>query len=289
MIGLLEFGYRGEDPTSAGLEHAALGVGEAGVVGSGARAARLLEGTQSRGGFLGGAAQGGRALRWSGRLSRPGIPQKRLAGGAVSHGTVAGQEGGSLQGVESVAVNHPGEMHLLRLAEGAQPQGRREGEFAVIEQEAERRGELAREGEAALDPGAFLPQELSDCRHGEAIVVGQRGGHVRFVHGADRASGSVRGQEPRFHGDTGGEFDHDGDLLTALGTPDGQTLEAIDQLVDAVTSGRDSDGKRGEEDALVATLAAKETQGGPETIHGDVLDKDHGEPSSGRSWKSGYR
>jgi len=119
MIGLLEVGNRGEDPTSARFQHAALGVGEAGVVGSGESAERILEGAQSRGGFLGGAAQGGRALWRSVRLGRPGVPQKRLAGGAVPHGAVAGQEGGGLPGVESVTVDHPGEMHLLRLAEGA--------------------------------------------------------------------------------------------------------------------------------------------------------------------------
>ena len=118
-MGLLEIGNHGEDPTSLGFKHAALGVGEAGVVGSGESAERILEGAQSRGRFLGGAAQGGRALCRSGRLGRPGVPQKRFTGGAVPHGAVARQEGGGLPGVESVTIDHPGEMHLLRLAEGA--------------------------------------------------------------------------------------------------------------------------------------------------------------------------
>jgi len=124
-------------------------------------------------------------------LGRPGIPQKRLAGGAVPHGAEACQEGGGLPGIESVTIDDPGEVHLFRLAEGAEPQGRREGEFAVIKQEAERRRKLAREGEAALDPGAFLPQELSDRQERQAIVIGQRGRDVGFVHGADRAGRSI--------------------------------------------------------------------------------------------------
>jgi hypothetical protein len=119
MIGLLEIGNRGEDPTSPGLKHAALGVGEAGVVGSRESAERILESAQSRGGLLGGPAQGGSALYRSGRLGRPGIPQEPLAGGAVLHGTVAREEGGGLGGVQGMAVDHPGEVHLLRLAEGA--------------------------------------------------------------------------------------------------------------------------------------------------------------------------
>jgi hypothetical protein len=38
---------------------------------------------------------------------------------------------------------------------------------------------------------------------------------------------------------------------------------------------------------MVAALAAKDAQSGPEPLHGDVLDDGHGEPSSDRSWKSG--
>lgn len=119
MIDLLEVGNRGEDPTAPSLQHAALGVGEAGVVGSGESAECLLESAQSRGGFLGGAAKGGRALCRSRRQGCPGIPQERLAGGPVPDGAVARQEGGGLVGVQGMAVDDPGEVHLLGLAEDA--------------------------------------------------------------------------------------------------------------------------------------------------------------------------
>jgi hypothetical protein len=61
----------------------------------------------------------------------------------------------------------------------------------VIEQEAERRSELAREGEAALDPGAFLPQHLPDRHERQAVIVGQRGGDVGLIHGSDGAGRGV--------------------------------------------------------------------------------------------------
>ncbi len=153
----------------------------------------------------------------------------------------------------------------------------------MVELEAERRGELPGEGEAALDPGAFLTQELSDCGHGEAVIVGQRGGHVRLVHGADRARRSVRRQEPRLHGNAGGPFDDDGDLTPPLGDPDDEALEAVDHLIDAVADGRDANGERRKERPLVASLAAKAPERGPDPVDGDVLDEAHRISSSGRS------
>ncbi len=159
----------------------------------------------------------------------------------------------------------------------------------MVEQKAERRGELPGEGEASLDPSAFLPQELSDRRHGEAVVVGQRGSHARLVHGADRARGSVRSQEPRLHGNAGSQLDHDGDFLASLGDPDDEALEAIDHLVDAVAGGSDADRERREEHPLVAALPSEAAQRGPDPVDGDVLDEAHRVSSRGRSWKRGYR
>lgn len=159
----------------------------------------------------------------------------------------------------------------------------------MVQEEAQRRGELASQSEAATDPLALLPQQLPDGGAREAVVVGEGCGDVGLIHGPDGAGRSVGRQKSGLHHDPGGEFDHDGDLLAALGTPDGKTFEAIDHLVDAVADRGDAQGERREEDTLVAALATKDTQGGPEPVHGDVLDDDHGEPSSGRIWKSGYR
>lgn len=280
-------GNRGEDPTSPGLEHAALGVGEAGIVGSGETAKRLLESAQSRGSLLGRAAQGGCALGRSGRLGRPGIPKERLAGGPVPDGAVTRQEGGGLPGPEGVATHHPRELHLLVLPEGAQGERRGQREPAVVEKKAQRGGELPCEREAALDPGAFLPQQLPDRRKRQAVIVGEGRRDVGLIHWPDGAGRCVGRQKTGLHHDPGGPFDYDGDFLAALGTPDGQTLEAVNHLVDAVTDHGDTQRERGEEDALVAALAAKDAQSRPESIHGDVLDENHGEPSRDRSWKSG--
>ena len=152
----------------------------------------------------------------------------------------------------------------------------------MVEQEPQRGGQLACEGKAALDPGALSPQQLSDRFEGQVVIVGQGRRDVRLVHGADGARRGIRGQEPRLHDKPGGEFDHDGDFPAALGTPDGQTLEAIDHLVDAVSGGRNTDRERSEEDSLVPALAAEAAERGPQAVHGNVLHEAHGGPSIGR-------
>lgn len=157
----------------------------------------------------------------------------------------------------------------------------------MVQPEAERGGELSGEGEATPDPLPLLPQQLPDGGDREAVVVGQGRGDVSLVHGADRASGGIGGQEPGFHGDSGGSLDDDGNLFASLGDPSREALEAVDHLVDTVADGGDADGKRSEEDAFIAALPTKDAQGSPKSVHGDVLDEDHGEPSSDRSWKSG--
>lgn len=204
-----------------GLKHAALGIGEAGVVRPGERGKRALQGFQARGGLLRGGPQARCALGGPRRLGRPGIPQERFPGGSVLHGAVAREESGCLPRVEGVAVDHSGKSHLLILPEGAQGERRGEGQLAMVEQEPQRRGELAREGEATLDPGAFPAQQLPDRRERQAVFVGQGRRDVRLVHGADGAGRCVCRQKPRLQGDPGGEFDHDGDFPAALGTPDG--------------------------------------------------------------------
>ena len=272
-----------------GLQHAAFGVGETGVIGPRERVEGSFEGFQARGGLLGGGAEARCALGRRRRLGRPGIAQKHLPGGPILHGAVAREEGGGLPGVEGVAIDHPGELHLRIFPEGAQSERGGEREASLVEQEPQRGGELAREGEATLDPGALPAQELADRLQGQLVVVGQGRRDVRLVHGTDGAGRSVRRQEAGLHDEPGGEFDHDGDLAAALGTPDAQTLEAVDHLVDAVAGRRDAQGERSEKDPFVAALAAEAAQGGPEAVQGDELDDVHGGPSSGRIWKSGYR
>lgn len=149
-----------------GLKHPALGVGEAGVVGPGERGEGSFEGFQARGGLLSGGAEARRAPRRRRRLGRPRIAQKRLPGGPVLHGPVAREEGGRLRGAQGMAGDDPAEVHLLVLPERAEGEGRGEGQPAMVQEETQRRGEFACEGEAALNPGALLPQQLADSREG---------------------------------------------------------------------------------------------------------------------------
>ncbi len=158
----------------------------------------------------------------------------------------------------------------------------------MVELEAQLRGEPPGKGETTLDPRLLPPQEFPDGGDREAVLIGERGGHARLVHGADRARRRVRGEEPRLLGDAGGKFDHDGDFLAALRGPDDQALEAVEDLVDAVRGGGDADGERREERSTVPALAAKSPQRGPEAIHGDELDEAHRRTSpTGRIWKRG--
>jgi len=103
----------------ARLEYAALGVGEAGVVGAAEFLDRALEGVEARGGLLRRGAERRRALSGSWRLSGARVAEEGLSRRAIRDGAEAGEEGGGLPGVEGVAVDNPGELHLLRLAEGA--------------------------------------------------------------------------------------------------------------------------------------------------------------------------
>jgi len=268
-------------------QHAAFRVGEAGVVGAGEFLERAFKGVEARGRLLGRGAERRCALGGSWRLGGARVSEESLVRRAIRDGAVAGEESNRLAGGERVAADDLGEFDLLALAEGREPERRRKRERAVVELEAEFRGELAGESEAALDPSSLLPEEFSDGSDRKAVVVGERGGDVGFVHGTDGARGSVRRQKPRLHGDAGGPFDDDGDLTPPLGDPDDEALEAVDHLIDAVAGGRDANGEWRQEHPLVAALAAKAPERGPDPVDGDVLDEAHRISSSGRSWKSG--
>jgi hypothetical protein len=157
----------------------------------------------------------------------------------------------------------------------------------VIQAEAESRRKPAGQGQAPLDPGLLPAEDLPYGGDREAVVLEERPDDVGLVHGADRPGGGIGRQEPRFHRHSRGALDHDGDLPAALRGPGGQALEAVDHLVDAVAGGGDAEGKRREEGAFVAALAAKHAQARLDPPDGDALDEVHRGSSRGRIWKSG--
>lgn len=236
---------------------------------------------------MGRLAEGRRARFGPRRLGGAGIAQEGLPHGAVRDGVVGGEERGGLAGGEGVPADHLGQLHLLALRAGTEGERRGHREASVVEAETERGSELSGEGEAALDPSALLPEQLSDGRDGQAVVIDERTGDVGLVHRPDRAGRRVGGEEPRLEGDARGLLDDDGDLLAPVGHPNHEALEAVDHLVDAVAGGSDADRKRRQERPRVAPLAAEAPERSPEPVHGDVLHQAHRGSSRGRSWKSG--
>jgi hypothetical protein len=83
----------GGQPSAAGLQDAALGVGKAGEIGAGERLEVALDGVVAGGPVGGWGAEGGGPLVVRPGLSRAGIPQERLAGGGVRGAAIRQQEG----------------------------------------------------------------------------------------------------------------------------------------------------------------------------------------------------
>lgn len=286
---LLELGHFGEEPAPLGVQHAALGVREAGQVDAGEILERGLQGVQARGQPRRRGPERRSALVGGRRQRRAGVALEGLAGDVVGHDAVGGQEGRGLPACERVAQEDFRELHLLGLPERREGQGRGEAERPVVEAEAQRRGETAGQRQAPLDPGFLLAEDLAGGRDGEPVVLDQRSGDEGLVHGTDRPRRSVRRQEAGLHRHARGPLDHHGHFRSALGDPDRQALEAVDHLVDAVAGGGDTERERREEGRLVSALAAKDTEARLDPVDGDELDEVHGRSSTGRIWKSGYR
>lgn len=248
----------------------------------------LLDEVELRGPVGGDGPQGGDPLVGDAGLGGSRVAQERLAGDVVRRRAVGGQEGLGLAGGEGVAGDDLGQAPLLGLGEGAQRERRGEGEAAPVETLADLRGEAPGQEEASLDPPFLVAQQLGDRADGEAVLVGQGGGDAGLVHGAGRLGGRVGLEEPGLESDAGGGLDDDGDLATSLGSPPGQALEAVEDLIEAVAEGGDAEGKRGQGPLALRSLAAQGGQGGLEAVEGEVEDEGgHGGSSRGRSWKRG--
>lgn len=278
----------GPEPAAAGGQHAPFGVGEAGEVGVKEVVEGLLDEIELRGPVGGDGPQGGGPLVGDAGLGGSRVAPERLAGDVVRGGAVGGQERLGLPGGERVAGDDLDQAHLVRLGEGTQRERRGEREAAPVETLADLGGEAAGQDEAALDPPFLVAQQPGDGADGEAVLVGQGGGDAGLVHGAGRLGGRVGLEEPGLEGDAGSGLDDDGDLATPLGSPAGQALEAVEDLVEAVSGGGDTERLRGQGCLALRSFAAQGGQGGFEALEGEVEDEGgHGESSRGRSWKRG--
>jgi hypothetical protein len=186
-----------------------------------------------------------------------GIAQERLSGGLIGRDAIAGQERFGLAAGKPVALGRLGQTLLLLAPELAQAQSRIDGQPPPVYPSGQFRVEPMGQGQSTLDPGFLATQQVCDGVDRQAVGLGQRGDHARLVHGTGRLARVVGLQEPRFHRDAGGEFDDDGNLAPAFHDPEGQPLEAVEDLVGAVARGGDAKRHRRERAVPVRTLAAQ--------------------------------
>jgi len=276
-----------DEPSLAGLEHALFGVGEAGELELRERFERLL-GLEEAGLELacGGAEWGDRGLA---RRRRGGarIAQQRLAGRGVRRRPPGGEHGVGLAGAEPVAHDALGQAFLLGVRQRGQGGGRGGREAPVIEVAGQLGGESMAEGQASVHPPAPVPEELGDLGGRELIVGGEGVDHARLVH---RAHGAPRGvgleQSGLAHDRRAGVGLHDhGHVSVPRVAPVGQPLEAIEDLVGAVTGRGHPQGQRGQRRAGIRAWAAEGRERRGQSLDRDVEDQAHARASaSGRSW-----
>jgi hypothetical protein len=181
-----------------------------------------------------------------------------------------------------VLVDDVAEPLLLGAAEGTKRQGHREREPSPVKPRREIRAQPPREREPALDPERFSPESLGDGGFGELILVAQGGDDAGFVHRAGGFRGSVGVEKSSLHRREGlDRLDDDGDFGAPLRAPEGQSLEAVEDLEGAVPRGGDAKRQR-RQIAAIGSLAAQRRERCAKPVD---RDGDHGvAPGSGRSW-----
>jgi len=231
-------------------------------------------------------AQGRGALRVLAREGAARIAQERLAIRRVGH-AVGGEERLRVARRERVALDGAGQAHLLGGGEDGEGARHRERETPAVHARGEFGGEAPRQREAALDPPGRLAQELGDRRDRELVLVGKRRNHARLVHGAGGLAGRVRFEKPRLPGERVRLLDDDRDLAASVPSPQGQSLEAVEDLVGAVAERGDAQ-RQGRKRAFAVGVFTSQRE--ERRLEARDRDDDHGVASgSGSSWYSGYR
>jgi hypothetical protein len=276
-----------DEPSLAGLEHALFGVGEAGELERREFLERLLGLKEACLQFArGGAERGDRGLA---RRRRGGarIAQQRFARRRVTGGPPGGEHGVGLAGAEPVPHDALGQALLLGMRQQRQGGGRGGREAPVIEVAGQLGGEPMAEGQASVHPAAPVPEDLGNLGGREMIIGGERADHARLVHRAHGAPGGVGLEQSGLAHDRGAGvvLDDHRDVGMPRVAPVGQTLEAIEDLVGAVTGRRHPQGQRGQRRAGIRAGAAERRERRGQLLNRDVEHQGHAWASdSGRSW-----
>lgn len=271
----------------AGLKDPAVGVGESGeievrelvqrVLGLGkARLDLARSGAEGRDGRLAGSGRGA-----------AGIAHQSLASRGVRGGAPGGEKSFGLPGAQPVAPDALGQALLLGVGKRRQGIGSRGREPTLVEVSSQLGGEPTTKSQAPVHPGSPPAEQLGDLSGRELIVVRERADHTRLVHRAHGAPGRVGLEQSGLAHDTGaGVLLHDhGDVGVSLAAPAGQALEAIEDLVGAVTGRSHTQGQRGQRCAGIRARSPEGSERGGQPIDGDVEDQAHDRSSDrGRSW-----
>ena len=211
------------------------------------------------------------------RLGAPGVAQDCFLRGSVDRRTVGGEERLRLARGEGVALDGLGKPSLLGGGEDRQRAGERERQSAAVDARGEVGRESAGEGQATVHPGVLLAQELRDRGHGVSVLVGEGQNDAGLVHGADGLGRRVGLEKPRLHGGAVDRLDHDGHFGAAFPSPEGQALEAVEDLAGAVAgpgdAQRESRQRRG-----VGPFPAQRRQGRPQLRDRHEFNERHGGP-----------
>jgi hypothetical protein len=278
----------GDQTAPARLQDASLGIGKAGEIGAGKRIETPVDGLVAGVPVGGDGAERRRPLIGQAGLCGARIAQEGLAGRRVGKGAVGGQEGLRFPGGKGVTANGVGQPHLIGAWEGGDGEGGGKGEAASIETDCQFGDKTSGQRQPALDPGLLAAEELGDRGQGEAVFVRERCDDAGLVHGAEGLAGGVGSEEPRLGGRAGDGLDEDGDFAEPFANPEGQSLEAVEDLEGAVGGGGDANGERREIGLTVGPRAPQRRPGGPEPVGRDGEDGIHRAASStGRIWKSG--
>lgn len=258
----------GDGSGMEGLEASALGRGE--VVGE-REGCEVVEGAadvlQAALELDGAGRDGCRAGLWAQAAER--VAQQQAAVGLVGAAEELDQPQRLARG-QAVALGAVEDLVLILVAKLAECARERRADGAPGELELDGRGEAGPERQPGLDPARLVPQQASDGRGGQPVLVGERPDDPRFIeggHGARRGVGLE--QEPLVLGPHGRALDDDGHGGRALLTPAVQALEAVEDLEEAVGGWGDSQRQFGQLPGRALALARSQLgEAGAEPLDG---------------------
>jgi hypothetical protein len=146
--------------------------------------------------------------------------------------------------MQAVALDHPDEVLLTFLADGAQGIGKRRPDRPLVDFAGDARGQFRGQSQPAHDPRLAPPEQLCDSCDTEPVLFEQGPDDARFIHGGRRARRGVRAQHEELLLDRrAGALDDGRHDRPPLVRPAGEPFEAVYDFEKPVSGLNDADGK----------------------------------------------